>query len=142
VTGSNLTLVNGIGTTPNTDDPETGAGNDATVTNINVDVTWQGTVSTDWDTAGNWLANYVPLSFSDVKVPNAAQPFQPTLSNSDPTINSLNLGATRVLTISGRTLTITGSTASDLTLDGNINGGALSFGTGTHAISNAGGTGS
>ncbi len=119
-----------------TTDPETGTAV-PTRTNINVDVTWIGVTSTDWDTAGNWLANYVPLSFSDVKVPNAAQPFQPTLSTTSPTINSLNLGNTRVLTISGQILAINGSTASDLTLDGTISGGALSFGGGTHGISNA-----
>src|SRR5207248_11734731 len=48
VTGSNFTLVNGISTTPNTDDPETGAAHDATITNINTTLTWAGGSSTDW----------------------------------------------------------------------------------------------
>ena len=43
VSGINFTLVNGITTAaPNTNDPETGAVNDATVTNINVLSTWTG----------------------------------------------------------------------------------------------------
>jgi hypothetical protein len=140
-TQGNVTFTGGPGGGINTTDPETGT-QVPTKTNINTAITWIGVTSTDWNTASNWDFNYVPLSFSDVKVPNAAQPNQPTLSASSPTINSLNLGNTRVLTISGQTLTITGSTGSDLTLDGNINGGALSFGSGTHTIFNAGATGS
>ncbi len=140
-TQGNVTFTGGPGGGINTTDPETGT-QVPTKTNINVDVTWIGVTSTDWNAASNWDFNYVPVSFSDVKVPNAAQPFHPTLSSSSPTINSLNLGNTRTLTISGQTLTISGNSGSDLTLDGNINGGALSFGTGTHTIFNAGGTGS
>jgi Bacterial Ig domain/Carboxypeptidase regulatory-like domain len=127
-----------------TTDPETGTAV-STRTNINVDLTWIGVTSTDWDTTTNWNGGYVPLGFSDAKVPNAGQPNQPTLSTSNPTINSLNLGATRVLTInSGHTLTIdggSGSSSSDLTLDGTITGGALTFGSGTHTIFNASATG-
>jgi len=140
-TQGNVTFTGGPGGGINTTDPETGT-QVPTKTNINTVITWIGVTSTDWNTASNWDFNYVPVSVSDVKVPNPAQPFQPTLSSSSPTINSLNLSNTRVLTISGQTLTITGSTGSDLTLDGTISGGGLSFGTGTHAINNSGGTGS
>ncbi|MEA2206052.1 MAG: hypothetical protein QOE77_2828, partial [Blastocatellia bacterium] len=49
VSGTNFTLVNGITTaSPNTNDPETAAVNDATVTNINTVSTWTGATSTDW----------------------------------------------------------------------------------------------
>jgi Big-like domain-containing protein len=140
-TQGNVTFTGGPGGGINTTDLETGT-QVPTKTNINTAITWIGVTSTDWNTASNWDFNFVPLSFSDVKVPNAAQPNQPTLSTTSPTINSLNLGNTRVLTISGQTLTISGNSGSDLTLDGNINGGALSFGAGTHTIFNAGPTGS
>jgi hypothetical protein len=140
-TQGNVTFTGGPGGGINTTDPETST-QIPTKTNINTAITWIGVTSTDWDTASNWDFNYVPVSFSDVKVPNAAQPNHPTLSTTSPTINSLNLGNTRTLTISGQTLTISGNSGSDLTLDGNINGGALAFGAGTHTIFNAGPTGS
>ncbi|HVS82561.1 MAG TPA: hypothetical protein VHE60_12595, partial [Pyrinomonadaceae bacterium] len=142
VTGSNFTFVNGINTTPNTDDPETvGGPPDATVTNINTTITWTGASTTDWDTAGNWNPSYIPGSGNDVVIPNVVN--QPTLANSSPTINSLNIANSATLTISGQTLTISGNSGSDLTLNGVISGGALNFaGGGPHLIKNAGGTGS
>ena len=54
--------MNGITTaSPNTNDPETGAVNDATVTNINTTITWTGATSTDWNTATNWTPGRADL---------------------------------------------------------------------------------
>jgi hypothetical protein len=146
VTGSNFTTVNGILTTPNTDDPETGAVNDATVTNLNVTSTWTGATSTDWNDATNWTPNsYVPgasnPAVNDVVIPNVGN--QPNIGTTDIGVFSLNISNGRTLTItSPRILTIGGSPGGNLTLDGIISGGFLNFGTGSHTISNAGGTGS
>src|SRR6185503_607752 len=147
VSGSNFTLVNGITTaSPNTNDPETAAVNDATVTNINTVSTWTGATSTDWNTITNWTPNtYAPgvsnPAVNDVVIPNVGQ--QPAISATDIGVYSLNISSGRTLTIDpARVLTIGGSPGGDLTLDGIISGGQLNLGTGTHVINNAGGTGS
>ena len=147
VSGTNFALVNGITTaSPNTNDPETGAVNDPTVTNINTTSTWVGLTSSDWNNALNWNPNtYAPgvtnPAINDVVIPNVGN--QPNISATDIGIYSLNISNGRTLTItSPRVLTIGGSPGGDLTLDGIISGGNLNLGTGTHVINNAGGTGS
>jgi hypothetical protein len=149
VSGTNFTLVNGITTAnPNTNDPETAAVNDATVTNINTTSTWTGLTNTDWNTFTNWSPNtYAPgvtnPAVSDVVIPNVGN--QPTIGAAmgDVNIYSLNISNGRTLTIDpARILTIGGAPGGNLTLDGIITGGELRFGTGTHVINNAGGTGS
>jgi Bacterial Ig domain/Domain of unknown function (DUF4214) len=88
-----------------------------TKTNINTTLTWTGGTSV-WETAGNWDFNYVPVSLSDVVIPNVGA--QPTL-NSSPTINSLSVATGRTLTInSTRNLTVSGNAV--------INGGILNMG--------------
>jgi hypothetical protein len=148
VSGTNFALVNGITTAnPNTNDPETAAVNDATVTNINTVSTWTGATSTDWNTITNWNPNtYAPgvtnPAVNDVIIPNVGN--QPTIGAAmgDVGVYSLNISNGRTLTIDPtRILTIGGSPGGDLTLDGIISGGQLRFGTGTHAFNNAGGTG-
>ena len=159
VSGSNFALVNGITiAAPNTDDPETVAVNDATVTNIDTRITWTGATSPDWNDFNNWqlpgppivASTYAPgiaNSINDVTIPTGVLNNEPTIGTSDITVNSLNIGSGRTLTIGGaRTLTISGAAAgSDLTFNGGgtITGGALKFaGAGPHVINNASGTGS
>ncbi|HEY8189013.1 MAG TPA: hypothetical protein VIF64_23305, partial [Pyrinomonadaceae bacterium] len=135
-----------------TDDPEPAGSANPTVTLVDTTMTWNGSTSTDWNTATNWTppaggTQYAPgvsnPAVNDVVIPNVGN--QPNISATDIDIFSLNLSNGRTLTInSGRTLTIDGAAAtSDLTLDGIISGGALNFaGAGPHVINNAGGTGS
>src|SRR6185503_847142 len=143
VSGTNFTLVNGITTaSPNTNDPETAAVNDATVTNINTVSTWTGATNTDWNTFTNWSPNtYAPgvsnPAVNDVIIPNVGQ--QPNIGAAmgDVNIYSLNLSNGRTLTIDPtRILTIGGSSGGNLTLDGIISGGQLRFGSGAHVITN------
>src|SRR5439155_20991677 len=97
------------------------------------------------DTAGNWDVNYVPLSFSDVIIPASGVTNEPSVLSSNPTIYSLNIANVRTLTLTGHTLTLSGTAASDLTFNngGMIVGGALQLGgAGPHLINNAAGTGS
>ncbi|HBB88705.1 MAG TPA: hypothetical protein DC047_13930 [Blastocatellia bacterium] len=155
VSGSNFVLVNGITTAnPNTNDPETAAVNDATVTNINTTSIWTGATNTNWSVITNWSPNtYAPgignSAINDVVIPQVV-PNDPTLSvNADIfslTIN--NSGLSKTVTISsGSTLTIDGAAAgSDLNFTGTIPiiiaGGALNFaGAGPHTINNANGQG-
>ncbi len=60
-------------------------------------ITWTGTISEDWNTAGNWDRNIVPTEINDVIIPNGT-----TYSahiNSEPIIRSLLVmpGATMVI---------------------------------------------
>ncbi|HEV7743377.1 MAG TPA: DUF4214 domain-containing protein [Pyrinomonadaceae bacterium] len=122
----------------------------ATVTLVDTLMTWNGVTSTDWNTATNWTppaggTQYAPgvsnPAVNDVVIPNVGN--QPTISATDIGVFSLSLANGRTLTITNpRVLTIGGAPGGDLTLDGIISGGFLNLGTGTHAINNAGGTGS
>jgi hypothetical protein len=114
----------------------TALANSPAVTVTNTD-TWTGGTSTDWNTAGNWSPGPAPGTINDVSIPNVGS--QPNVITPDVTINSLNVSSGRTLTInSGHILTITGSTSSNLTLGGQISGGELDFGAGTHTISGGG----
>ena len=144
---------NGGAISVQTDDPDVG-GVQATITLLDTTLTWTGDTSTDWNDAANWdrpvavQSSYAPgvsnPAVNDVIIPNVGA--QPTISATDIGIFSLNISNGRTLTITNpRVLTI-GAPApgvgGDLTLDGIISGGALNFGTGSHNINNAGGTGS
>ncbi|HSS20394.1 MAG TPA: hypothetical protein VLL54_09995 [Pyrinomonadaceae bacterium] len=132
-----------------TDDPEPVGLANPTVTLVDTLMTWNGVTSTDWNTATNWTqpaggTQYAPgvsnPAVNDVVIPNVGN--QPTIV-SDIGIYSLNLANGRTLTITNpRILTIGGSPGGDLTLNGVISGGNLNMGTGTHTITNPGGTGS
>jgi hypothetical protein len=133
-----------------TDDPEPAGSANPTVTLVDTLMTWNGVTSTDWNTATNWTppaggTQYAPgvsnPAVNDVVIPNVGN--QPAISSTDIGVYSLNISNGRTLTITNpRVLTIGGSPGGDLTLDGIISGGALNFGTGSHNLNNAGGTGS
>jgi hypothetical protein len=133
-----------------TDDPEPAGGPQATATLVDTLMTWDGSTSTDWNTATNWTppaggVEYAPgvsnPAINDVVIPNVG--LQPSITASDITVYSLIVNNGRTLTItSPRVLTIGGSPGGNLQLDGIISGGNLNLGTGTHTITNAGGTGS
>ena len=90
---------------------------------------WNGSTSSDWDTATNWTPNTVPTTFTDVLIPTAGVTNEPTISASSSSINAMTLQTSRILTInSTRQL----STASNITSDGQITGaGSLRFEGGT-----------
>ena len=146
-TQGHVTYTGGPGGGVATDDPETGAAGDATVTNINVTSTWTGATSTDWNDMLNWSPNtYAPgvtnPGVNDVVIPNVGA--QPNIGTTDIGILSLNISNGRTLTIgAGRILTMGGAPGGNLTLDGLISGGGfLNLGTGAHTITNASATGS
>src|SRR6266700_1384724 len=142
VSGSNFSNIT-------TTDPGPPVVNGPTVTLIDTTATWNGATSTDWNTAANWTipggSSYAPgvsnPAVNDVVIPNVGA--QPNIGTTDIGIFSLNISNGRTLTITNpRVLTIGGSPGGDLTLDGIISGGTVNFGTGTHNLTNAGGTGS
>lgn len=69
--------------------------------------TWDGTISTDWNNAGNWSAGSVPTNADDVLIPLAANlvgTFMPTISTAAIARNVCNFGT---ITLTGNnTLTI------------------------------------
>ena len=77
--------------------------------------TWNGAVSNDWSTAGNWSAG-IPLATTGVIIP-AAMPNMPIV-NTDPltpaTCNTLTINTGATLTIAaGKALTATGATTNN-----------------------------
>ncbi len=86
--------------------------------------TWQGTVSTDWNTAGNWLNGVVPDSASSVLIPRLSLlPMganMPALSG-NVQITDLNVGLGSTLSLSANTLTAWGN----VDALGTITGGTL-----------------
>ena len=93
-----------------------------TYTSLN---TWQGTVSSDWNTAGNWSTGNVPLSTNDVRIPSGT-PFAPVISSGSTAVaKDLTIDAGASLTYNGAANT------SDLVLSGSfINSGTFTHNSG------------
>jgi hypothetical protein len=75
---------------------------------INADGSWTGTISTDWNTSGNWECNSLPLITTNVVVPGSLTNY-PVLSSGAPgTANNITLFSGTSLIVSGNTLQIAG----------------------------------
>ena len=85
----------------------------ATITPCCVTGTWIGVVSTDWNTAGNWCGNVIPVSTTNVII-NSGTPNDPLVSGVGPiaTCNNLTINAGASLSIASNTLNMKG----DLTI--------------------------
>jgi hypothetical protein len=71
---------------------------------------WRGTISTNWNTAGNWSAG-VPTSTSAVIIGDVSFTYQPSISSAD-TVASLTFQSAQVCTLtiaSGGSLNVTGN---------------------------------
>lgn len=83
---------------------------------ISADLTWTGTVDSDWNTAGNWSCGYIPIATTDVIIPNV--PNKPVLSTgSVGTLNNLTIDVGSSLIITGNTIQVTGTISNNGTLD-------------------------
>jgi hypothetical protein len=72
------------------------------------DLIWTGTVSTDWNVAGNWSCNVIPDLTTNVLIPNVAN--QPILSNGAVgKSKNMVINAVSALTVTGNTLQIAGT---------------------------------
>jgi hypothetical protein len=80
---------------------------DETTVTVNKDKTWDGSTSTDWNTANNWTPAGVPLITESVFIPNVAN--DPIVgAGADALACSLNVETGAVLTLnSGRNMTVT-----------------------------------
>ncbi|HEV3052290.1 MAG TPA: Ig-like domain-containing protein [Longimicrobium sp.] len=91
---------------------------DITVTNVN---TWEGDVSSNWQTAGNWDAGVVPTSTTVAIIPAAGTlPNLPVLT-ANAQVLDLTVGSARTLGLGGFTLQAGG----DVTATGTISNGVL-----------------
>jgi hypothetical protein len=69
---------------------------------ITPNLAWSGAVSSDWNTAGNWLCGFIPNQNISVQIPNVAR---------KPILNSGSIASVKDITIdNGSSLTITGNT--------------------------------
>ena len=97
---------------------------------------WTGTVSTDWNTAGNWSKGVVPTSNDDATIPNVTN--KPIISNGNTgTARNISIQSSSSVTING-TLQIAGSVTNNGTLTSSS--GTVSF-IGTSSQSTSGMTG-
>ncbi|MCK4944697.1 MAG: hypothetical protein KAS59_00330, partial [Alphaproteobacteria bacterium] len=96
-------------------------------------ITWDGSASTDWNTAANWDLNRQPIELDDVVIPLSGVTNEPTLSDVY-TIGSLILTGGRTLTCNSN-LTVVNNVDIDATLDLNTItftvGGSIDFTGGT-----------
>ncbi len=74
---------------------------------------WTGTAGTDWNTTGNWSANTVPTSSSNVAIPHVTNdPIVSQLPATPAICNNLSIATGAVLTIApGKALTVSGTLA-------------------------------
>jgi hypothetical protein len=69
---------------------------------------WTGTLSTDWNTPGNWAENAVPLNGSTINIPNSAVR-NPLVSSFAPQVGNINIESNRTLTVgSDASITVSG----------------------------------
>ncbi|MES2772684.1 MAG: hypothetical protein V4722_00775 [Bacteroidota bacterium] len=68
--------------------------------------TWDGSTSTDWNTASNWSTNTVPQATGNVTIPGGALPNWPVL-HADITVNTFDMNAGSQLDFNGFSLTST-----------------------------------
>ena len=80
---------------------------------------WNGSSSTDWNTAANWSSNTVPLNTGNVNIPSAPanQPHVTLAPGSPAVCNNLEIQSGATLTIgAGKALTVTGNTNNEGTI--------------------------
>lgn len=71
-------------------------------------LTWTGSVSSDWNTAGNWSCSYVPGNLFSVIIPDVTN--DPVISSgAAAAVNNIQLQAGASLTVSGNILSIHGT---------------------------------
>ncbi len=63
------------------------------------DFTWQGTPSTDWTDANNWSGGIVPISTSDVVIPDASTTLHSPIISTTESIKSLTIEGAGLLTL-------------------------------------------
>ncbi len=83
---------------------------------------WNGSASTDWNTAANWTPATVPTAISDVTIPDVTN--DPTVNQAAGTpavCNNLTINSGAVLTIAGgKALTVNGTISNNAGVDGII----------------------
>ncbi|MDD4986342.1 MAG: hypothetical protein PHQ43_11250, partial [Dehalococcoidales bacterium] len=84
-------------------------------------ITWDGSTSTDWNTASNWDLNRQPTEIDDVIIPSSGVTNEPTLGNVY-TISSLTIASGRTLTC-GANLTV----INNVDVDATFNLNAITF---------------
>ncbi|MDD5090084.1 MAG: hypothetical protein PHQ23_04130, partial [Candidatus Wallbacteria bacterium] len=77
-------------------------------------LTWDGSSSTDWNTAANWDEGYVPNTGDNVTIANAGS--QPATLGSAVTTNNLTISAGATLSLNAYNTTVNGTFSNDGTL--------------------------
>ncbi len=93
--------------------------NDALAANFNLKIEktgqWLGTISSDWHTAGNWAASYIPTTSTDVAI-NTGYTYFPIVSSSIAYCNNITIGSGAILRVNTQTLSVAG----DMTINGQL----------------------
>jgi hypothetical protein len=88
-------------------------------------LTWNGSLSQDWNTAANWTPNQVPTASTDGLIPGTGVRFYPIVPATGAATRNLTLVGPGTLTQSAGTLTVTGNLTSS---------GAITKSAGTIAV--------
>lgn len=73
-----------------------------------IDGLWEGDVSTNWHTAGNWNNNSIPTSSTDVVIP-AGTPYSPSINSANAYAKSLSISSGASLTMYQNDLFVQGN---------------------------------
>jgi hypothetical protein len=78
---------------------------------VNLDGSWTGSISTDWNNSGNWACNQLPTATTNVTIPSGTV-YSPTTLTGPGVCHSLTVNAGATLsTASSFTLTVSGTTS-------------------------------
>ncbi len=71
--------------------------------------TWNGSVSTNWNTAANWTNAGVPAPGDDVIIPASLTNYPNITSGQNISVKTLNINSGAIITLSGGTLNLSGN---------------------------------
>jgi hypothetical protein len=92
---------------------------------VSCSLTWNGSISTDWGTAGNWNLTQVPDPDDDVTIPNVTR--KPVLDTAR-TVKSLTIQSGSSLSLNGKDLTVTGNVTNSGTFNASIGASVITVG--------------
>ena len=105
------------------------------VKTISQDYLWNGQLSEDWNTPGNWWAGVTPTTSKNVRIMSGVNNMPEVSSGVAANAKDIIVGSGASVTVSGNTLTVAGNIENEGSFS--ATNGTVAFTNGTHTVSGA-----